>query len=144
MEARIEEQKRKEILFVRAARMDKDEFEKKVLLEHFDLNISDYDNYNEITAINNVKGNHKDFIFIGHFKPYLKHYEFYYGKKNTDELYVLTKDNKYKFHKVEKENLCYDSVLNFLVDRIPPDFMEVHQFFPWYDFNFECFRIKND
>lgn len=145
MEEQIKEHKRKAIRFVRAEEMIRDVFEEEVLSKHFgDEKFSECELKKVIRVeIAKVTGNHRDFIFIGHFEPNKKHYNFYYGKKKTDELYVLTKDNKYRFDRVEKENQLYDSVLNFLVDKIPPEGIEVNRFFPNYDFNFECFEVKN-
>lgn len=146
MEEQTKKHKRKAIRFVRAKKMIKDVLEEEVLSKHFgNEKFSDSELKKVIRLeIAKVTGNHLDFIFIGHFNPYMKHYNFYYGKVSTDELYELTTDNKYSFDRVDKEDPFYDSFLNFLVDKIPPEGSEVNHLIPNYDFNFECFEVIND
>lgn len=150
MEEQTKKHKQKVIHF-KANGMDVEAIEKEVLLEHFDSKelICTEELKLIHSEIKKVTGNnHKNFILIGNFNPYLKHYNFYYGKLDTDELYELTKDNTYRFNRIEKEDQLYDNVLNFLVDKIPPEFTEFSTVLPnlkfKYNFNFNCFEIIND
>lgn len=126
IEAKIEEEKRKGILFIRKQGMVNDEFEERVLLDYFGANLYQEELHKNIRPI---IGNYQNFIFVGHFLHCEKDGKlFFYGKNKTDELYTITYNGigkiRYEFKKLEKECQLYDTVLDTIIYKKEPTLWE--------------------
>lgn len=137
VELEVEEQKQKDILFVREQGTIIDKFEEKVFSEYF----GQYNYRYELHTNIRPKLNHyQNFIFVGHFLHFEKDGKlFFYGKNGTDELYaIIYNDNseiRYKFEQINKDNKLYENVLDAIIYRKTPCWF-------CYEFNTNCFVQK--